>query len=128
LPEETCTVAGDAELLRQVLSNLAENALDAMPDGGTLSFECEREGKHVVVRVTDSGTGMPPEHRSKVLFPFFTTKRDRGGTGLGLYEAYRIVRRHGGTLELESEEGLGTTITLKFPFLEGPEPERPDQI
>ncbi len=129
-PGEAVTVSAHAELLRQVLNNLVRNALDAMPEGGRLSFHIHRQtqrltpkdqplqqidGENVSLSISDTGCGIPEQLRNRVFFPFFTTKKDRGGTGLGLYHCSRIIRQHGGEMEMKSEEGKGTTVTIRLP-------------
>lgn len=105
----------DRQLITQVLKDLAANSLDAMPKGGTLTLRASAVDAKVFLEVEDTGVGIPPEDRQKVLFPFFTTKRDQGGTGLGLYSSYRIVRSHGGQMDLSSEVGKGTIVRIELP-------------
>jgi PAS domain S-box-containing protein len=108
-------ILGDATSLHQVLMNLLTNAREAMPGGGRVQIEtatAERPG-WIRLRVADSGTGIAPEHLSKILDPFFTTKAT--GTGLGLSVTYGIVQEHGGTLDVQSDAGAGTTFILGFP-------------
>ncbi len=110
----TRCVRGRAAELREVLTNLVLNALDAMPDGGEIRLTTEDDGEFVVVRVFDTGIGMDAPTRSRIFDPFFTTKAQKG-TGLGLSVAYGIVARHDGRIAVESEPGRGTTFTLTFP-------------
>lgn len=107
-------IHGHAAELREALTNLVTNALDAMADGGRLTIAVERVGADVVVRLTDTGIGMPPEVMQRVFDPFFSTKRGRG-SGLGLSVVYGIVKRHRGDIQLDSTPGQGTTFTLTFP-------------
>jgi PAS domain S-box-containing protein len=107
-------IDGDAGELREVLTNLIFNAVDALSDGGTITVHTAVEADRVLVAVSDSGTGMPEAVRLRCLEPFFTTKGD-AGTGLGLAMVYGIVQRHAGTLAIESVPGQGTTIRLSFP-------------
>lgn len=104
----------DREAIRQVWLNLAVNALEAMPGGGTLTVR-GREGERglVVIEFEDTGSGIAAEDLPRVGQPFFTTKR--GGTGLGLAIAQRIVERHGGTLAVESQSGRGTIVRVSLP-------------
>jgi signal transduction histidine kinase len=102
------------ENLFQALLNLCMNALDAMPDGGSLRIEGTREDREAVVRVQDTGQGIPEEDLSRVIAPFFTTKGPQG-TGLGLPMVHSLVKNHGGRLELASSLGCGTTVALRFP-------------
>lgn len=109
-------VPADGDLLRQVWINLGVNALEAMPDGGTLTVRCRPgRGSELVVEFADTGHGIAAADLSRVGQPFFTTKK--GGTGLGLAIAQRIVERHGGTLVIESEAGRGTTARVTLPAL-----------
>ena len=107
-------IAGNAPELREVLTNLIFNAVDAMPDGGQIVVRTALSGEQVTVAVTDSGIGMTASERERCLEPFFTTKGDHG-TGLGLSVVYGIIQRHGGGIEIESEKGHGTTFRLTLP-------------
>jgi CheY-like chemotaxis protein/anti-sigma regulatory factor (Ser/Thr protein kinase) len=105
--------------IREALTNLVFNGLDAMPAGGTLSFRTrgavDSEGRPAVhLEVADTGIGMDEATRRRCLEPFFTTKGDRG-TGLGLAMVYGMVQRHGGSVEIDSAPGRGTTVRLVFP-------------
>ncbi len=111
---EGALVKGIAGELREALLNLVQNALDAMPGGGTLRIRTTKGDKEISVSVTDTGTGMSAEVRERAFEPFFTTK-GVNGTGLGLAEVYGIARRHRGRAEIESELGKGTTVRLVFP-------------
>ncbi|MBA4068075.1 MAG: hypothetical protein C0501_31105 [Isosphaera sp.] len=113
-------IQADRQQLRQVFLNLFTNAADAMPDGGRLA-PCLRTGRlpggtpAVVVEVTDTGVGIPPDLLDRVFEPFFTTKDEGQGTGLGLAICRRIVQQHQGTLEVESRPGRGTTVRVTLP-------------
>ena len=108
-------VAGNAAELREVLTNLVFNAVDAMPEGGAIIVATAiAEDGRVTVSLSDTGMGMTEEERARCLEPFYTTKGERG-TGLGLAVVYGIVQRHGGTVEIESRKGNGSTFTLSFP-------------
>jgi PAS domain S-box-containing protein len=107
-------ISGDAAGLSQVLMNLCTNARDAMPDGGILRIEARRDGRHAVVRVSDTGTGMDRETLEKCFDPFFTTKPIGKGTGLGLSTAYGIIKSHDGLINIQSQPGGGTTFLLQF--------------
>ncbi|MFN8636306.1 MAG: ATP-binding protein [Chloroflexota bacterium] len=109
-------IGGQAGELREALANLILNAVDAMPDGGTLAIRTRLDDATVVVEVTDTGTGMPPEVRDRIFDPFYTTKGDRG-TGLGLAMVQGIVEQHHGEIAVTSEPGQGTTFTMRFPAL-----------
>lgn len=111
---------GIANELQQVFINLALNALDAMPDGGKLALRAVNRGRHLVLHVEDTGSGILPEVGRRVFEPFFTTKEPGSGTGLGLAVSYGIVQKHGGTIGFESVPGNGTTFTVQLPILDGP--------
>ena len=130
LPNGIWPILGDPTQLHQVLLNLCLNARDAMPAGGTLTLAAEnivldehyvafnREGHvgpHVILTVSDTGTGIPPAIRDKVFDPFFTTKEVGKGTGLGLSTVLTIVRTNRGFLRLSSDVGKGTTFRIYFP-------------
>ncbi len=123
-------VLADPGRLEQVLVNLAVNARDAMPGGGTLTIEASNvtvdaesiaggsqsaAGQHVRLQVSDTGSGMPPEVIEHAFEPFFTTKTDGGGTGLGLATVYGILTQADGDIRIYSEPGRGTTFTITLP-------------
>jgi CheY-like chemotaxis protein len=107
-------VSGDVAELRQMLTNISLNALDAMPEGGNLTFRTGTESGRVFCEVADTGIGMPDEIRLHIFDPFFTTKREKG-KGFGLSGAYAIVDRHGGEISVDSDVGKGTTFTIWLP-------------
>jgi PAS domain S-box-containing protein len=130
IPTDIWSVRGDPTQLHQVLMNLCVNARDAMPHGGDLYLtveNCEideataranagaRPGRHVLLRVSDTGTGIPPEHLDKIFDPFFTTKEVGQGTGLGLSTVLGIVNSHSGFIQLESTVGQGTVFRVYLP-------------
>jgi len=122
-------VAGDPAELREAMTNLILNAVDAMPEGGTLTLTTAVAHGEVVVTVADSGVGIPEAIRAKIFDPFFTTKGPQG-TGLGLSMTYGILSRHGARITVESREGQGTVFRLTFPpgeshDVEGPVPAEP---
>lgn len=102
----------DEVLMRQAFSNLLQNALEAMPDGGTVSIEARKAGEVTVV-IRDTGAGIPRELMTKIYLPFFTTKDN--GTGLGLALVHKIVLSHGGRIDVDSREGKGTAFTVVLP-------------
>ena len=108
-------VRGLASDLSAATLNLVHNALDAMPQGGTLSVAAMVRDGFAIVEVRDTGIGMAAEVRARAFEPFFSTK-GRRGTGLGLAEVYGIVKRHRGIAELESEPGRGTIVRMRFPL------------
>lgn len=108
-------VKGVEYKLQQVLLNLLLNARDAMPRGGWLTLVTRLDARGAVVEVADTGTGIPAEHLARIYDPFFTTKNDGRGTGLGLSVTYGIVQEHSGTLTCDSAVGQGTRFTLTLP-------------
>jgi two-component system, cell cycle sensor histidine kinase and response regulator CckA len=120
-------VAADLAQLKQVVLNLALNARDAMPGGGALTIETTSVGESVILRVRDNGSGMDAATRSRALEPFFTTKPEGEGTGLGLSLVYGVVDGLGGRLSIESALGLGTIVEIALPAADGP-PDEPGQI
>jgi signal transduction histidine kinase len=106
--------------INQVFMNLLLNAVQAIEDSGEIRVTTLQDGDDVVVSVSDTGRGMSPEVRSRVFEPFFTTKEVGQGTGLGLSISYDIVRKHGGSLTVDSEVGRGTTFVMRLP-IEGAE-------
>ena len=108
----------DRAQLEQVVMNLALNASDAMPQGGILTFQTGSEGDRVSLVVSDTGTGIAPEVQEHLFEPFFTTKEVGRGTGLGLATVHGIVSQNGGTIQVKSEVGQGTTFSLWFPRVE----------
>lgn len=110
------SILGDSDALSLTLMNLCVNAVDAMPEGGSLCFKTRRlPGDQVLLAVQDTGTGMPPQVLEHATDPFFTTKPQGKGTGLGLSLAYSTVKAHHGDLQIQSTPGLGTTVEMRFP-------------
>jgi two-component system, NtrC family, sensor kinase len=110
LPPVVC----DSDQLRQVFLNLILNAIDAMPEGGTLTVRTEAGPTMALVEIADTGIGIPPEVRERLFEPFFTTKPS--GTGLGLSISAHIVTQHGGQILVESQEGQGSTFRVVLPY------------
>jgi PAS domain S-box-containing protein len=116
LAENLAPVRGDAAALTHAFMNLCVNAVDAMPEGGTLTLSTRNIDRDwIEVGVDDTGTGMPREILEKAMDPFFTTKEVGKGTGLGLSLVYKTVQAHRGQVELRSEPGRGTSVRLRFP-------------
>jgi signal transduction histidine kinase/ActR/RegA family two-component response regulator len=111
-------IMGDESELREVLVNMVFNAVDAMPKGGTLTLSAREIDGSVEISVSDTGMGMSEEVRLRIFDPFFTTK-GKTGMGLGLAVGYGIIRRHEGTVEVESETGRGTSFRIKLPVARG---------
>ena len=116
LASEPLPVVADPSQIERVLINLALNARDAMPDGGALTLETAASNRRdVIVRVSDTGVGIPADVLDKVFEPFFTTKPAGRGTGLGLASVYRMVQQAGGHVGVESEAGRGARFTVTLP-------------
>lgn len=114
IPDEPVNISADSTQLKQIFWNLARNAIQAMPDGGTLSLELKPlPQKRVQIVFADTGCGMSPEQVEQLFEPF--SNSTTGGTGLGLSIVYQIVRDHNGTINVRSLEEVGTTITIEFP-------------
>jgi signal transduction histidine kinase/ActR/RegA family two-component response regulator len=107
-------VKGDPVELREVLVNMIYNAIDAMPSGGEVRVTTQENRDRVVVYITDTGTGMGPDVKQRLFDPFFTTK-GKAGTGMGLAVSFGIIRRHEGSIEVDSEPGHGTTFKISLP-------------
>jgi two-component system NtrC family sensor kinase len=127
-----CRVRADQGELELALLNLGVNARDAMPDGGVLSLSVRRavlsggsevdglQGDFLVLELTDTGVGIPPEALSRVFDPFFTTKGVGKGTGLGLSQVYGFAKQSGGTATIRSQPGHGTTVSIYLPATDAP--------
>ncbi len=113
-PGTVANIKGNASELREVYTNLVFNAVDAMPEGGSIRLESRMEGSETLVVVSDTGSGMSDDVKARVFDPFFTTK-GTAGMGLGLSVVYGIVERHGGRITVESEIGHGTRFTVGIP-------------
>lgn len=120
------TISGNEAELREMLFNIVFNAIDAITERGTITFRTSMREENALLEIEDTGTGMSEEVRSRCLEPFFSTK-DEHGTGLGLGIVYGIVRRHDGTIDIESRLGKGTTVTISLPlYKETRLPARPE--
>lgn len=111
----------DADQLQQALVALLVNAAEAMPDGGTLTVATREVDGKLELKVTDTGVGIPPENLPHIFEPFFSSKKETSGAGLGLAVVYGIVRRHGAEIETDSAVGRGTTFRLLLPRHPPPE-------
>jgi PAS domain S-box-containing protein len=117
LPEKPVRVRGMASLLQQVFMNLFLNALDAMPDGGTVSLTVEETLSEVLIRIADTGRGIAKAEMDKIFDPFYTRSPAGKGTGLGLSICYSIVKQHLGSISVESVEGAGSAFTIRLPVM-----------
>jgi signal transduction histidine kinase len=115
-PLEALTIYGDALSLAEMFFQILRNAVEAMPQGGTLRVQAFPEGGKAVIQVTDSGRGIHPEHFSSIYHPFFTTKM--AGAGMGLTKVYMIAQQHRGQIEVDSRPQGGTTFTVRLPLVE----------
>lgn len=122
LPQVNCY----SQQINQVFMNLLVNAAQAIPEKGEIRIRTRAEGEYVVVTISDTGCGIPPDQIGRIFDPFFTTKPVGKGTGLGLNVAYNVVGKHGGTISVESSPGNGATFTVRLP-VNGPKPDRRDR-
>ncbi len=117
LPPDSFTAWGDGGQIQQCLLNLIFNAIDAMPEGGTITISggIEKNTDMLGLSVSDTGHGIEPYHLSRIFEPFYSTKANGKGVGLGLAMVYGIIREHKGDIEVESEPGKGTKFTIRLP-------------
>ena len=122
-------ILGSRAEIREALTNLIFNSVDALPRGGVITIRCRGERDESILEVIDDGIGMNDDIRSRMFEPFFTTK-GLAGTGLGLSMVYGIVSRHGGTVEVETAPDEGTTIRMRFPATKhaGPVATSPERV
>ena len=113
LDESLDTVAADPDLLHRALSNLVLNALDAMPEGGSITVRTSATPGHVRIEVSDTGSGLTREECERLFTPYYTTKHH--GTGLGLAIVQSVVSDHGGSITVDSAPGKGTTFRIDLP-------------
>jgi signal transduction histidine kinase len=113
LPTESLLVSVDAELMHRALSNLVLNAMDAMPEGGTLTIAAARNGSSVRTTIADTGHGMTAEECERLFTPYYTTKHE--GTGLGLAIVQSVIADHHGAIVVESKPGKGTAFVIDLP-------------
>lgn len=115
IKDEVCRVMGNSDELQEVLLNMVLNSIEAMPKGGTITFKTRRTNGYVSIEVSDDGIGIPEPIRHRIFDPFFTTKGVQR-SGLGLSISYGIIHRHHGEIQMESQEGVGTTFVVKLPL------------
>lgn len=116
LPEQPLIVTYDAQQIEQVLINMIHNAIQAMPDKGSLHIALRQVDRAAQLSIQDTGSGISADHLKRIFDPFFTTKTEGQGTGLGLSVSYGIVANHNGRIDVESEVGKGTTFTIVLPI------------
>jgi signal transduction histidine kinase len=117
LPDEddALMVRVDSDLMKQAVLNLVLNGVQAMTEGGTLTLKARRDHEMILAEVMDQGCGIPPEAQEKIFELYFTTKGDKGGSGIGLAQTYQIMQWHYGSVEFDSIVGAGTTFRLRLP-------------
>jgi two-component system, NtrC family, nitrogen regulation sensor histidine kinase NtrY len=113
LDDSLTEISLDPDLFHRVVSNLVLNAIDAMPQGGTLTLRTRNTGDRARLEISDTGTGLTPEERERIFTPYYTTKQH--GTGLGLAVVQSVVSDHHGTISVNSETGRGTTFIIDLP-------------
>jgi signal transduction histidine kinase len=126
IPDNLDPIRGDRDQLKQVLLNILLNAIESMADGGIVSIHADQHivNGYIRIQIQDKGVGIPHNVQDKVFEPFFSTKTESKGVGLGLSVVYGIIAQHGGTIEFESKEGKGTTVILTLPSVKN----RPDEL
>ncbi len=120
-------VVGNPSELREILTNLIFNAVDAMPHGGKITVRTRMANREAIIEVADNGSGMTPDVRNRCLNPFFSTKGDKG-TGLGLAMVFGIVKRHQGTLQIDTQIGRGTSFRISLPLFAQGNQEAQDAV
>jgi two-component system NtrC family sensor kinase len=115
LPSDPVWATYDPQQIEQVVINLIQNAVQAMPEGGQLETRMVDQGEQVLLEISDTGKGIQPENLSRIFEPFFTTKPEGQGTGMGLAVTYGIVSRHGGQIDVQSQIDEGTTFSIILP-------------
>ena len=116
--DAACTIMGDAVQINRAIQNVIINAIQASADKkGPVMIECTRKDFYVDIRIEDSGSGIDPSQISKIFDPYFTTKQNKSGTGLGLYITKKVVEDHSGSIKVDSTPGVGTVFTIRLPLL-----------
>jgi signal transduction histidine kinase len=115
MPERPLIAKVDADLIKQAILNVVLNGAQAMAQGGELHVSLREEGRMAAIEIADSGSGIPPDLRNKIFDLYFTTRKD--GSGIGLAMTYRIIQLHNGSIDVQSEQNIGSTFTLKLPLL-----------
>ena len=112
-------IEGIADQIHQLFLNLLKNAIEAMNESGEIRIQITEDEKRIIVKIQDSGPGIPSEILQNIFEPFFTTKKEKGGSGLGLSICKKIVERHHGEIELRNTEGMGTEVKVILPAIHG---------
>jgi len=115
--DDALMVRVDSDLMKQAILNLVLNGMQSMTAGGTLTLKARRDDEMILAEVQDQGCGIPPEAQEKIFELYFTTKGDKGGSGIGLAQTYQIMQWHYGSVEFDSIVGAGTTFRLRLPAL-----------
>jgi len=115
MPERPLTAKVDADLIKQAILNVVLNGAQAMSQGGDLHVTLREDGRMAAIEISDSGSGIPDDIRAKIFDLYFTTRKD--GSGIGLAMTYRIIQLHNGSIDVQSEQNIGSTFTLKLPLL-----------
>ncbi len=105
----------DLDLMKQAILNLVLNGVQSMATGGTLTLKAHRQDEMIIAEVMDQGCGIPPEAQEKIFELYYTTKGDKGGSGIGLAQTYQIMQWHYGSVDFDSIAGAGTTFRLRLP-------------
>ena len=126
-PDMLPPVLGDINRLRQVFVNIIDNALKYTQEGGMVQVQAKEQGTDIVVMISDDGCGIPAEHLPKVKQKFYKANQTVRGSGIGLALADEIIALHAGQLTIESQEGVGTVVTIRLPALHQELPETPSQ-
>jgi signal transduction histidine kinase len=116
-PEIPSPIMGDKNKIRQVFINIIDNAIKYIPEDGIVNISAEQKEDRIVVKINDNGYGISAEHLPKVKDKFYKANKTQTGAGIGLAIADEIVNMHGGTLDIESEEGVGTSVSISIPIL-----------
>jgi signal transduction histidine kinase len=117
----------DSDLMKQAILNLVLNGVQSMTTGGTLTLKARRDGEMILAEVLDQGCGIPPEAQEKIFELYYTTKSEKGGSGIGLAQTYQIMQWHYGSVEFESVVGAGTTFRLRLPAAAAKPEHKQDQ-
>jgi signal transduction histidine kinase len=127
--DDPLPVRVDSDLVKQAVLNLLLNGVQSMAAGGTLTLRARRDDEMIVAEVCDQGCGIPPEAQEKIFELYYTTKGDKGGSGIGLAQTYQIMQWHYGSVEFDSIVGAGTTFRLRLPAATAkPEPTQDEEM